>query len=161
LTEVNVCSLEELLSYLSTYNELECKLSKAENEVRRCKKDLADFLNPRLTYLETREMGCTDMVCWNYEFVINPKTGNAFFTPEDAKETFKKLMTKNAKEIAKMREDFEEEMAELRRQFARDGLRTPEWMDFNKEFSIDHYINENAPELDDFVNDEKEHPEWF
>ena len=146
LTEVNVGSLEELLNYLSTYNELEYKLSIAENEVRRCKQALKNFLNPKKTYLETREMGCTDMVCWNNEFVVNPKTGNEFFTPEDAKTTFQNLMDENAEEIEEMRKEYNED----------DNI-----MDFDEFFQTDHYINDNAPQLDDLIYDEENHPEWF
>lgn len=99
-----------------------------------------------MTYKEAKEMGCTDMVCWNNECVINPKTGNEFFTPEDARTTFQNLMFENAVEIEEMRKEYNE---------------ADDIMDFDEFFRVDHYINENAPQLDDFIDDEVNHPEWL
>jgi hypothetical protein len=83
-TEVNVQSLTELLDWINLYDKLSLNVSLAECNLNEAKKELYSFLYPVKTYVETKAMGCTDIVYWNYEPVENPKTRNEFFTPEDA-----------------------------------------------------------------------------
>jgi hypothetical protein len=90
-TELNVHSLTELLDWQNQYEKLSFDISLAERNLYEAKKELYSFLYPIKTYLETKAMGCTDIVYWNYEPIENPKTRNEFFTPEDAKATLNSM----------------------------------------------------------------------
>jgi len=90
-----------------------------------------------MTYKETKEMGCTDMVYWDNEPVINPKTGNEFFSPSDAKIAFQRLMAENKETIDE------------------DRLNSDDKEQFEEVFKVTHYVNEYAPQLDDFIDDEE------
>lgn len=99
-----------------------------------------------MTYKETKEKGYTDIVYWKNEPIINPKTGNEFFSPEDAEETFKKLKTDNAKEIA-------EELEKIKENRHIDD----DEVEFTAEYfwEIENYIWKDAACLDDLVYEEE------
>lgn len=104
-----------------------------------------------MTYKETKEMGCTDIVYWKSEPQTNPKTGNEFFTPEDAKSLFVKLKEEHAKEI-------EEELNDII--FKHNISEDEDEFDAEYYWKIDNYIWEDAANLDDLIQEEENHPDW-
>ena len=104
-----------------------------------------------MTYKETKEMGCTDIVYWKSEPQTNPKTGNEFFTPEDAKSLFVKLKEEHAKEI-------EEELNDII--FKHNISEDEDEFDAEYYWNIDNYIWQDAANLDDLIQEEENHADW-
>lgn len=135
--EVKVNSIDELCVWLNKYDKLLLEKRKAEDALRVADLNLVKILKEetykypdlkKLSYAETKAMGCTDIVYWNSEPVTNPETGNEFFTPEDAKKVFETLKKEHADEI----ED-----------------------EFDDTWTASNYIWENSAHLEDLVWEEE------
>ena len=83
---VRVKSLEDLFERMDKADKLTEIIIRAQNDLLEAENQRNLLLFPVLTYTETKAMGCTDIVYWEYESIINPETGNEFFRPEEAKE---------------------------------------------------------------------------
>ncbi len=137
LVQVKVNSIDDLCVWLEKYDKKTSEVDVAEERLSIAKNNLHMMLKEdtymypnvhRITYAETKAMGCTDVVYWNDEPQTNPKTGNEFFTPEDAKEKFETLKTEQAEEI-------EDELDDA--------------------WTASHYIWKDAAWLDDLVYEEE------
>lgn len=137
--EINVNTLDELCIKAKEYEELRREWlrhisfqAESAGKLIQFKKSYFTSQIPT-TYAKTKKMGCTDIVYWNNEPQINPKTNNEFFTPEDAGDLFEKLKQEHADEI----EDEEDEV-----------------------WKASNYIWEQAALLDDLIWEEKNKPEY-
>lgn len=145
-TVARVKSLDDLFDRMDKADKLLEIVIHAENELREAKEKIRSLLYPVLSYTETKAMGCTDIVYWDGEPQTNPKTGNEFFAPEDAKILFASLKAEKAKEIAeKLREIvLEHNISEDEDEF-----------DAEYYWNLDNYIWEEAANLDDLIDEEK------
>ena len=85
-TQVRVKCLDDLFERMDKADKFSEIITRAQNELLEAENQRISLLFPVLTYAETKAMGCTDIVYWEYESIINPETGNEFFKPEEAKE---------------------------------------------------------------------------
>lgn len=134
--EVKVNSIDDLCAWLERYDKISSEIKNAEETLHIAKNILHNMLKEntymypdvqRITYAETKAMGCTDIVYRNDEQMINPKTGNEFFAPEDAKKTFETIKKEHAGEIEN---------------------------EFNEVWTASNYIWEEADLLDDLIMEE-------
>ncbi len=150
-------TLEELIEWTNKVTNAEQRLLEAKKQIeilakeplaieRSIIKDLAWLqhrLKEKYTYQETLQMGCTDIVYWNNESLTNPKTGNEFFTPEDAKSILQSMkssyLEKNYYYLQEKKKDEEK----------------GEEFHFPGEIDMEYcYIWENADLLYDLVDEE-------
>ncbi len=104
-TLVRVKCLEELFERMDKADKLLEIIIRAQNELSEAISQRNSLLFPVLSYADTKAMGCTDVIYWEYESIMNPETGNEFFKPEDAKE----ILANRKKEYL---EKFKDELAE-------------------------------------------------
>ena len=155
--EVKVNSLDELCDWLDKYDNLLLKKQAAESSLRDAENDLFKILKketnmypdkpdkPKKSYAETKAMGCTDIVYWEYESIINPETGNEFFKPEEAKE----ILANRKKEYF---EKFKDELAEKKKMQNEGGdYRFPGEID---DIDDSCYIWDAGDYLDDLIDEE-------
>ena len=148
IIEASVNSMDELYVWLDKYDDLYLKLNKAKDEERKILNEINSFLYPRMTYAKTKEIGCTDIVYWDNEPIINPKTNNEFFTHEDAVSLLEK----------KKREYYDEFHNELKEK--KNCEEKGHTLSFPGEIDMESsYIWEDAAMLDDLIEEEKVHPE--
>lgn len=98
-TMVRVKNLEELFERMDKAEQLSKTIIRTQKELHEAENQRHSLLYPVLSYVDTKSMGCTDIVYWDGEPQHNPMTGNEFFTPEDAKTLFNKLKVEHANEI--------------------------------------------------------------
>lgn len=153
LIEVKVDSLDDLCVWLDKYDKAvlekkaaEAALSTANYHLKKLLTEDTNMYPSPISYAETKSIGCTDIVYWKSEPQINPKTGNEFFTPEDAKILFAKLKEEHAEEIEeelnayKSKHNISENYAEF---------------DAEEYWKTDNYIWEEAALLDDKIFEEE------
>ncbi len=157
--EVKVNSIDGLCGWLDKYDNLVSKKQAAEEFLRDADNNLLKILKeetnmypdmycdkPKKSYAETKTMGCTDIVYWEYESIINPETGNEFFRPEQAKE----ILENRKKEYL---EKYKDELAEKEKMQNEGG-------DLNFPGEIENiddscYIWDAGDYLDDLIDEEK------
>lgn len=81
--------------------QAEMDLAQAEHDLEKLEHRVKDF-----SYAETKAMGCTYQLEWDNEYVTNPKTGNEFWTEEDAKAKYWELNEQNKEKIEREREEW-------------------------------------------------------
>ena len=117
----------------------ELALSSATQELEKLQHRMKDY-----SYAETKAMGCIAQVLWDSEDLENPKTGNEFFTPEDAKTTYDSLCELHRDEIDKQRKEWWGGPKEYP-------------ISFDDFFNMSHGVCEDASEfLDDLISEEEE-----
>ena len=117
----------------------EAMLNAAEYELKKLQHRVKNY-----SYAETKAMGCIAQVDWDGETLENPKTGNEFFTPEDAKATYESLYEQDREEIEKQRKEWW-------------GGPKDYPISFDDYFRMNHEVCEDASDfLDDLVEEERE-----
>lgn len=158
LIEVKVDSLDDLCVWLDKYDKAVLEKKAAEEALftaschlkKLLREDTNMYPSP-ISYAETKSMGCTDIVYWKSEPQTNPKTGNEFFTPEDAKILFAKLKEEHAKEI-------EEEINVIKSKH--NISENDDEFDAEEYWKTDNYIWQDAANLDDLIQEEENHADW-
>jgi len=107
-TLARVKCLDDLFERMDKADKLTEIIIRAQNELYEAESQRKSLLYPVLSYAETKSMGCTDIVYWENEPIINPETGNEFFKSEEAKE----ILANCKKEYL---EKFKNELAEKKK----------------------------------------------
>ena len=137
-----VKDLEDLFDRMDKADKLLTVVIRAQNELYDAKKQMNEVLYPELTYADTKAMGCTAIVYWQYESLTNPETGNEFFRPEEAK----KILENRKKEYF---EKYKNELEEKEKEHNKGN--EYHFPDEIEDINDSCYIWENAVLLEDLV----------
>lgn len=147
LIRARVKSIEDLIERMDKADKLTEIIIRAQDELYAAENQRKSLLFPVLTYAETKEMGCTDIVYWQYESILNPETGNEFFKPEEAKE----ILNNRKKEYY---EKYKDELAEKKKMQNEGGdLHFPDEIE---DIDDSCYIWDAGDYLDDLIDEECE-----
>ena len=122
--------------------QAEVDLQSANMELKKLENRVKDY-----SYAETKAMGCIAQVDWDGETLENPKTGNEFFTPEDAKAILDSLYEQHREEIEKQRKEWWGGPKEYP-------------ISFDDYFRMSNNVCEDASEFLDDLIAEEEDDEW-
>lgn len=124
-------TMEEMQQWVEMVKDASRQVWNAEAELVKARQRI-EMLRHRMknyTAKECKELGWTTVIRWDDEYIVNPKTGNIYFEPEDGKKYYERLKEKFADKIVE--EDWEEDthywIGEIEEDYINDDIEQEDW----------------------------------